>query len=908
MVLESGRRLTPLGLVVVMFASAFLAEAQTLTACAVPSFDWGSSSPFWVGCYGSLQCRGSYDRASQVFPFGRPGHPSPDFLTVGAVNVDYLRFRPDGSYFVETGDGLGGYQAIVDDFNHDGIPDLLVYSFGKIVVRLGNGNRLGPGAELPLSSDFFLSGIFLVTSGDFDGDGTVDLLFVRMPLLAPRDPIFTILKGLGDGSFVQGPSSRPLSLDPVSSSLNLGSIVPIDLDGDGRLDLVLLTHDSPYSSAGPGPTIFLRNAGDGTFSRMAVWEAGQGQDQLVSAAVVRRTGAVSPDLVAIAPTTAGCMLLSIPAGTIPSLSQPPARRRIGPVPCDGSTLVVADLNGDGVPDVATLQQGDLVVVTGDGRGGLADVARLAAGSFTVLAAANAEGPGPANLVALSANRGPGDGMIQVPTEVVSLRNACSGPGSSATAVLPWIGAVAGLSSALFESDLTLSNSGATTAVLDLRYSSTTGEGSGTVHHTLAPGEQLHSSSALDFLRSKGLSIPEAGNEGGSLRVAFSGLSNPAAGFVVSRTASRGAGVAYPGSVPQGAPLLVGPLKEDASDRTNLVISHTGGPGSSDAVLRVTILSTDSPSSIDLPDIVLKPGEVRQLNRVLSSGGLAATSGWAKVALNGAAAPFSAHAIVNDNVTSDGSWIPATVTHPGTLALVVPAVVEASGYSTELFLVNTTFETLRIRLEIPISPLEIGAPATLVIDLPAQGEKVIPDLFEELRRQGIGPGKGPPIARHLVVRREDGGSLAGVIAGARVQNAATGGGRYGVYLPAVDVGELPTTSAVVAGIRQDETTRTNLAISNLGDGSSSAGVFRVALYDGASGTQVASLEGLFLVPGDFLQLDSVLARAAPGTTNGWARVTRTAGNGPFVVYAVVNDGSRPGEGTGDGSFLLGRPEQ
>ena len=37
-------------------------------------------------------------------------------------------------------------------------------------------------------------------------------------------------------------------------------------------------------------------------------------------------------------------------------------------------------------------------------------------------------------------------------------------------------------------------------------------------------------------------------------------------------------------------------------------------------------------------------------------------------------------------------------------------------------------------------------------------------------------------------------------------------------------------------------------------------------------------------------------------NATVRVRKVAGNGPFAAYAVVNDGAKPGQGTGDGSYL------
>jgi hypothetical protein len=59
----------------------------------------------------------------------------------------------------------------------------------------------------------------------------------------------------------------------------------------------------------------------------------------------------------------------------------------------------------------------------------------------------------------------------------------------------------------------------------------------------------------------------------------------------------------------------------------------------------------------------------------------------------------------------------------------------------------------------------------------------------------------------------------------------------------------------------------------------------------------------------MQIGSVLAKYAPGVTQGYARVKRTertAKSGPFIAYAVINDGGHPGERTDDGAFLASSP--
>ena len=99
--------------------------------------------------------------------------------------------------------------------------------------------------------------------------------------------------------------------------------------------------------------------------------------------------------------------------------------------------------------------------------------------------------------------------------------------------------------------------------------------------------------------------------------------------------------------------------------------------------------------------------------------------------------------------------------------------------------------------------------------------------------------------------------------------------------------------------RDVTARSNLAVVNAG--ATPAG-FRIEFSD-AEGSFLAELELPELAPGAFRQLNAPLVPVAGvfGVT-GWARVTRTSGEGPFLAYGVRNDGLLPGQGSGDATWL------
>ena len=95
--------------------------------------------------------------------------------------------------------------------------------------------------------------------------------------------------------------------------------------------------------------------------------------------------------------------------------------------------------------------------------------------------------------------------------------------------------------------------------------------------------------------------------------------------------------------------------------------------------------------------------------------------------------------------------------------------------------------------------------------------------------------------------------------------------------------------------------------NAGEAGSGSSVFRVDVWDGASREPLGAETGLVVPERGFLQLSPLVPPCAPNDRELVVTVTRTGGGAPFLVYAVVNDGARPGEGTGDGGVIGMRVE-
>jgi len=195
---------------------------------------------------------------------------------------------------------------------------------------------------------------------DLDGDGKLDLIVVGSTEVS-------VMLGHGDTSF-------GASIDSALDGTPIDSVAVADLDGDGHLDLVL-THPASIQT--------LLGDGAGRFTRRLVVPANAAR----ASAVADLDGDGKPDLVLAGGTVR--VRLGIGDGTFGA--EKPFATRQGP-----TVVAIADLDGDGIPDVIAASELDTTVNV------LAGV-----GDGTLKAAVNQEGVStPTQLVATDLN---GDG-------------------------------------------------------------------------------------------------------------------------------------------------------------------------------------------------------------------------------------------------------------------------------------------------------------------------------------------------------------------------------------------------------------------------------------------------------------------------------------------------------------------
>jgi galactose oxidase-like protein/Kelch motif protein len=583
-------------------------------------------------------------------------------------------------------------------------------------------------------------------------------------------------------------------------------------------------------------------------------------------------------------------------------------------PASGTWSVTGNLNtARGRRDTATLLLNDQVLIAGAGR--RAELYDPSIGTWSSTADLNSTDSIQTTTLLLNGKvlaTGLG-GEFFTATSTAELYDP---PPAGSTFFVPVILSSVGAGGSFFTSEIALANRSTQNATVEFTYTAAFGGGSGLVTDTLEAGKQRIAPDAIAYLRQRGMPLLESGSRGGTLRIRIYGLSSPDEAAVIVRTTTAvpdgRAGLAYPGLPPNS--LLEGPaylfgLRQNASDRTNVALQNVGA-SQGFITLRVTVHSGDAnaPFSKQLPDVVLPPGGFQQINNILAADGLSVTNGDVRIERVSGTAPYYAYAVINDQLNSDGSFVPPILENSlvGRTKLTLPVVVETDAFTTEVVASNwsATKKALRCRYVADA----IGAPdtaASFTIELNAREQLILPDFVQRLRENstlGIGP-KGPSFVGAMFAEVTS-GDLNGISLAART--AAPGaGGRYGVFYEAVPSGMASTTSSWIFGLQQSAETRSNLALVNTGETDDGGDVFRIELFDGDTGVKASTFETMVNAKA-WKQIGTVLAQYAPETTQGYARVTRIAGNNPFIAYAVVNDGGQPGQRTGDGAFVASAP--
>ena len=146
------------------------------------------------------------------------------------------------------------------------------------------------------------------------------------------------------------------------------------------------------------------------------------------------------------------------------------------------------------------------------------------------------------------------------------------------------------------------------------------------------------------------------------------------------------------------------------------------------------------------------------------------NGYVKVERVEGEAPFYAYGVINDQANSDGSFVfpVAASSLEGAAGQTLPVIVETSAFRSELTVTNFSEEPRRLDFRFVADAIKTtDKTASFSMNLEAGEQRIIPEVVEELRRQGVaglGTTRGFYAGPLFVVA--EGGDMSGIVIGAR----------------------------------------------------------------------------------------------------------------------------------------------